>query len=114
MAVIYRRYGIGQELANALTRKGIPFQWQQDKKHSYNPSHDSVKLITMHSSKGLEFPFVCIPGVGALLKEDDLKDEARLLYVAMTRATHELVMTQGEESVLAAKIERAMGTLAGL
>jgi hypothetical protein len=114
MAVIYRRYGIGQELANALTRKGIPFQWQQDKKHSYNPSHDSVKLITMHSSKGLEFPFVCIPGVGALSKEDDLKDEARLLYVAMTRATHELVMTQGEESVLAAKIERAMGTLAGL
>ncbi len=37
MAVVYRRYGIGQQLVDALTRKGIPFQWQQDKKHSYSP-----------------------------------------------------------------------------
>jgi len=114
MAVIYRRYGVGKELTEALTRKGIPFQWQQDKKHSYDPLHDSVKLVTMHSSKGLEFPFVCIPGIGELAKDDDLQDEARLLYVAMTRATHELVMTHGEASVLAGKLERAMATLTTL
>ena len=114
MAVIYRRYGIGQEFAETMTRKGIPFQWQQDKKHSYDPLHDSVKLVTMHSSKGLEFPFVCIPGIGELAKDDDLQDEARLLYVAMTRATHELVMTHGEASVLAEKLERAMATLTTL
>ena len=114
MAVIYRRYGIGQEMADALTRKGIPFQWQQDKKQSYDPAHDSVKLITMHSSKGLEFPFVCIPGIGDLAKDDELQDEARLLYVAMTRATHELVMTHGEASVLAERLERAMEMTAAL
>ncbi|MGJ7916966.1 DEAD/DEAH box helicase [Massilia sp. LXY-6] len=112
MAVIYRHYGIGKKLVDALARKGIPFQWQQDKRHSYSPSHDSVKVITMHSSKGLEFPLVCIPGIGAEAGKDlDLQDEARLLYVAMTRATHELVMTQSDSSSLSVKMERAMGVL---
>jgi len=115
MAVIYRRYGIGQKLVDALARKGIPFQWQQDKKHSFSPLHDSVKLITMHSSKGLEFPLVCIPGLGEKAREDDdIEDEARLLYVAMTRATHELVMTHSDTSPLSEKIARAMGTLQGM
>jgi superfamily I DNA/RNA helicase len=112
MAIVYRRYGIGQQLVDALTRKGIPFQWQQDKKHSYSPMHDSLKLITLHSSKGLEFPLVCIPGIGAPMKEDeDLQDEARLIYVAMTRATQELVMTHGDASVLGEKMNKAMGVL---
>jgi len=112
MAIVDRRYGIGQQLVDALTRKGIPFQWQQDKKHSYSPMHDSVKLITMHSSKGLEFPLVCIPGIGAPTKEEeDLQDEARLIYVAMTRATQELVMTHGETSLLGEKMNKAMGVL---
>lgn len=112
MAVIYRRYGIGQEVAAMLSRKGIPFQWQQDKKQAFSPSHESVKLITMHSSKGLEFPLVLIPGLGAPAKEDNtVQDEARLLYVAMTRATHELVMTHGEGALLAQKMQTAMQVL---
>lgn len=112
MAVLYRRYGIGQQLADALKRKGIPVQWKQDKKHAYSPLHDSVKLITMHSSKGLEFPLVYIPAIGAPSKEEeDLQDEARLLYVAMTRATQQLVMTHGETSPLAEKMQKAMGVL---
>jgi len=112
MAVIYRRYGIGHKLVDALARKGIPFQWQQDKRHSYSPMHDSVKLITMHSSKGLEFPLVCIPGIGvAPGEEEDVQDEARLLYVAMTRATHELVMTHSESSSLSEKMQGAMEML---
>lgn len=112
MAIVYRRYGVGQLLADVLVRRGIPYQWQQDKAHSYSPVHDSVKLITMHSSKGLEFPLVCIPGIGAPSKEQgELQDEARLLYVAMTRATHELVMTHGDTSVLAERMQKAMGVL---
>lgn len=115
MAVVYRRYGIGKEMVDALARTGIPFQWQQDKRHPYDPMHDSVKLITMHSSKGLEFPLVCIPAVGAPSgDEQDMKDEARLLYVAMTRATRELVMTHGSDSLFSEKMEKAMGVLQGL
>ena len=113
MAVIYRHYGIANQLSDMLTRRGIPFQWH--KKHSYSPSHQSVKLMTMHSSKGLEFPLVCIPGIGASLKkEEDVQEEARLLYVAMTRATQELVMTHGDESLLAGKMQKAMDALRSL
>jgi hypothetical protein len=112
MAIIYRRYGIGQEVANELTRKGIPFQWSQIKGQSLSTLHNSVKLVTMHSSKGLEFPLVCIPGIGAPSKDDEeLPNEARLLYVAMTRATNELVMTYGEESFFAEKLTKAMDVL---
>jgi superfamily I DNA/RNA helicase len=112
MAVVYRRYGIGQKLAEVLARKGIPIQWQQDKRHAYTPAHDSVKLITMHSSKGLEFPLVCIPGIGAPSRDGEaIQDEARLLYVAMTRATSELVMTHSDTSPLSEKMETAMGAL---
>ena len=112
MAILYRRYNVGQQLSELLVRKGIPCQWQQDNKQSYTPLHDSVKLITMHSSKGLEFPMVCIPGMGLSAKaDDDVQQEARLLYVAMTRATHELVMTHGDTSLLTEKMQKAMGVL---
>lgn len=115
MAVVYRRYGIGKMLVDALKHKGVPFQWQQGKGHAYAPAHDSVKLITMHSSKGLEFPLVCIPGIGEPSKEDEeIGDEARLLYVAMTRATHELVMTHSETSLLSDKMTGAMRVLQAL
>lgn len=55
---------------------------------------------------------MCIPGIGAPTKEEkDLQDEARLIYVAMTRATQELVMTYGDASVLGEKMSKAMGVL---
>jgi len=112
MAIIYRSYSIGSTMADTLKRKGIPFEWQGDKKHSFTPGQDSVKIVTMHSSKGLEFPLVCIPGIGATSKHDgEPEEEARLLYVAMTRATQELVMTYGEESLFSEKMQKAMTTL---
>lgn len=112
MAVVYRHYNIGRMLADALKRKAIPFQWQADKKKPYDPRHASVKIVTMHSSKGLEFPLVCIPGIGAPSKNDgEAQDEARLLYVAMTRATHELVMTYDDESPIVRKVQKAMEVL---
>jgi superfamily I DNA/RNA helicase len=85
------------------------------KSHPFNPEKNSVKLITMHSSKGLEFPMVCIPGLGSGTKaEDDVQDEARLIYVAMTRATHELIMTHGEPTLFIEKMQKAMQTLQSL
>lgn len=112
MALIYRRYGVGKVLAEVLQRRDIPFQWPQVKGAAYSPVHDSVKLITMHSSKGLEFSLVGIPGLGAEFKEEDIvEDEARLLYVAMTRATHELVMTCDGITPHTDKLQRAMTVL---
>ncbi|MEO8858199.1 MAG: 3'-5' exonuclease, partial [Burkholderiaceae bacterium] len=66
---------------------------------------DTVKLVTMHSSKGLEFPFVIIPGIGGLPKEGQSEgDEARLLYVAMTRATEHLLLIHHLDSVFSKRI----------
>lgn len=60
----------------------------------------AVSLMTLHSCKGLEFPAVFVAGVkaGALPLENksypaDIEEERRLLYVGMTRAKEELVLT---------------------
>lgn len=112
MAIVYRHKDIGRILADTLKRKSIPFQWHGDKKDPYDPQHVGVMIVTMHSSKGLEFPLVCIPGVGAPFKNDsEAQEEARLLYVAMTRATHELVMTHSDDTPIAQKMHKAMETL---
>ena len=115
MAVLYRHYATGRLMEQMLTRRGIPREWQQGGSKSFTPMQDSVKIVTMHSSKGLEFPLVCIPGVGTdSPSATGIEDEARLLYVAMTRATDELIMTYGQPSPLLEKMEKAMGVLAAL
>ena len=60
----------------------------------YSPADPSVKLLTMHSSKGLEFPVVFIPGIGFMPSSSQaIADEAKLLYVAMIRATNYLELS---------------------
>ncbi len=60
---------------------------------------DAVTLITMHNTKGLEFPLVIIAGMEQGLfprdddQGDDLEEQRRLFYVALTRAKDELHLT---------------------
>jgi superfamily I DNA/RNA helicase len=55
--------------------------------------------MTMHSSKGLEFPVVAVSGIGDMpIKNTEPADEAKLLYVAMTRATEKLLVTSHKEN----------------
>jgi superfamily I DNA/RNA helicase len=61
--------------------------------------------VTFHSSKGLEYRVVGIPGVGFLPHERfDEADEVRLAYVAMTRTTERLFMTYHRESAFAKRL----------
>ena len=90
MAVIYRDYGIGKPVLATLRKAGIPVTYQDD--ITFAEKEDTVKFLTMHSCKGLEFPLVAIPGAGRAVDEGRKDEEARLLYVAMTRATRELVV----------------------
>jgi superfamily I DNA/RNA helicase len=95
MAVIYHDYAsVGKEVLATLRRLRIPVTYHSD--ISFADSEDTVKFLTMHSCKGLEFALVVIPGVGMLGADEQRKEEeARLLYVAMTRATQELVVLGG-------------------
>jgi superfamily I DNA and RNA helicase len=90
MAVIYRDYGIGKPILATLRKAGIPVTYQDD--ITFAEKEDTVKFLTMHSCKGLEFPLVAIPGAGRAVDEGRKNEEARLLYVAMTRATRELLV----------------------
>ncbi|NIF87463.1 AAA family ATPase [Burkholderia sp. Cy-637] len=100
MAVVYRSKWVGQACVEALTHARIPHQWQQQNKKSYSPTADMVTVLTMHASKGLEYPFVAIPGVGALsVAQDELEQEARLFYIAATRSTHHLLITGSGDSL---------------
>jgi len=73
------------------------------------PNHDSVKVVTMHASKGLEFPVVLIPGIGYMPHpREDAAHEARLLYVGMTRAMDRLVVTHHADSGFATRLRQAL------
>ncbi len=60
----------------------------------FDPSRDTVKIMTIKACKGLEFAVVALPGIGHMPRAGaDEQDEARLFYVAATRATHRLLIT---------------------
>ncbi len=60
---------------------------------------DRVKILTMHTSKGLEFPVVALPNMELMPSHSfDESEEARLFYVAATRATHKLIITSSGDS----------------
>ena len=79
-------------------------------------NHDSeanaVTLMTMHSAKGLEFPYVFMPGMEDGLfpswrsrdSISQMEEERRLCYVGMTRAKRRLWMTSAESRLLYGKV----------
>lgn len=62
---------------------------------------DVVKLMTIHAAKGLEFPVIFVggleetlfPNAMAINTKEELEEERRLFYVAVTRAKHKLYLT---------------------
>jgi len=101
MVGIYTLNWMGVEISQFLKEKDIPFQLLNDKKSKLNfkPNEDSIKLMSMHSSKGLEFPVVGIVGLGHIPHKNESVDiQAKTLYMAMTRSLDKLFMTYSEES----------------
>lgn len=92
MAVIYHDYArVGKVVLATLRRVGIPVTYYTD--IQFSDKEDTVKFLTMHSCKGLEFPLVVIPGVGQMgIDETQKEDDTRLLYVAMPRSTSRLLV----------------------
>ncbi|MFK8018011.1 MAG: 3'-5' exonuclease [Gammaproteobacteria bacterium] len=107
MCALYCHNWMGQALSNAMAEAGIPYVWLRDSatKRKFIASGESVKLLTMHSSKGLEFPTVATCGIGSLgVDETRIEADAKLLYVAMTRATQNLLITSSKSSPFSEKL----------
>lgn len=67
------------------------------------PEHDKVKLMTVHTSKGLEFPYVFLCGMNEGIfpsrktkTREGMEEERRLAFVAMTRAKKRLYLSEAK------------------
>ncbi len=75
---------------------------------NYDKEADCVVMMTIHSAKGLEFPSVFIvgmeegifPGVRAIGEQDEMEEERRLCYVAITRAKERLHLVCARQRML--------------
>lgn len=95
MAVLYATHTQGEQLARRLKQAGLPCQWLADRprKMAYDSEADSLPLMTLHSSKGLEFERVILIGIGQMDDSDHARPHsARVIYVGMTRARKYLVV----------------------
>ncbi len=71
---------------------------------------DRVMLLTLHSAKGLEFPYVYLsgmedglfPGFGSICSDDptEIEEERRLCYVGITRAMEKLTITSSKSRMI--------------
>nr|WP_302656383.1 UvrD-helicase domain-containing protein [uncultured Agathobaculum sp.] len=76
---------------------------------------DAVIMMTMHAAKGLEFPVVFLagmedglfPGFRAMENTEDMEEERRLCYVAVTRAKEQLYLTCAERRLLYGRTQYA-------
>ena len=102
-AVEYEENNGGATLANFLEEVALVSDVD-----NYDKTADAVVMMTMHSAKGLEFPVVFLPGLEngifpsmqALTEPDEMEEERRLAYVAITRARERLFLTHAKERLL--------------
>lgn len=110
MAILFRYNKQGERFAQTLGRAGVPYDLLAA---TGSLANDSVKILSMHSSKGLEFPVVFLPCLDSMpAPRMEVAAEAKLLYVAMTRAMDRLHMTHHGRSVFVDRVRAAVGARA--
>lgn len=101
MAVLTYRKARVSQLVALLSQAGIPAT-------AGLANEDQVSVLTLHASKGLEFSSIAIAGLGEMPYDShDANEQARVLYVGMTRAMQTLLLTASEDSDFAAKARSA-------
>ena len=84
----------------------------------YNDGDDAVVMMTMHSAKGLEFPHVFLvgfedglfPGMRAIGDYEEMEEERRLCYVAITRAKETLTISHAKQRMLYGRTNAALAS----
>lgn len=110
MAILVRYTRQGERIAGLLEQCGIPSEAVLAKTGvRVAPGNDSVKILSMTGSKGLEFPVVFLPCLDSMpAPSQEPSSEAKLLYVAMTRAMEQLHMTHHGRSVFIDRLQHAL------
>ena len=104
MAVLCPDYLTRDLCAQVLHQRQIPLQMRRSP-GDFDPASDTIKVMTMKVSKGLEFPVVALPGVGHMpAAGEDETEAARVFYVAATRATQRLVIGVGGDSTFGKRL----------
>ena len=104
MAVLCRNHDDVARCAAALGRRGCRIRCGAGQATSPR-GDDTIKVMTMHVSKGLEFPVVALAGVGAMpAPGQDEADAARLFYVAATRATQAMFIPLSGSGAIASRL----------
>lgn len=105
MAVLCRFNNQIGKVCELFKAHQVPAQAMETRPTEHHSTKDAVQVLTMHASKGLEFNSVAIPNLGCMpYKKAEEADEGRVLYVAMTRATHELLLSFHTESTFSRKL----------
>ncbi|MEZ5646930.1 MAG: 3'-5' exonuclease [Burkholderiaceae bacterium] len=105
MAILCRHHSEMDMCAEFLRKRKLPHQLRRNSSSVFDPAHDSIKVMTLHVSKGLEFPVVALVGAGRMPAEgEDEREEARLFYVGATRATQRLVIGASGGGKLAVRL----------
>ncbi len=84
----------------------------------YNEGDEAVVMMTMHTAKGLEFPHVFLvgfedglfPGMRAIGDHEEMEEERRLCYVAITRAKQTLTISHARQRMLYGRTNAAIAS----
>ncbi len=114
MAVLCRAKYLMKPIEQALARRRIAVQSMNSQAfRRFDWTTPSVKLLTLHSAKGLEFPLVFVAGLQSMpMRDESPEDAARLLYVAMTRATQDLVLSAHGSSPIVERVRDSLSHVA--
>lgn len=130
IAILYRFHSQARAIAKVLERAGLPHQIYakpspqdaeaqvsrtddlEDYQNAAGVRGEGIRLMTLHRSKGLEFPVVFVlgceegvlPHCGAELSDEEkrlqIEEERRLFYVGMTRAKNRLFLSHAKKRFL--------------
>lgn len=110
IAILYADKTSGEQMAKALEDNQVCHQFvsTQESKKRYSPNKNSISLMPIPSSKGLEFDVVFIINATHVRRarkkdttDDNIQDAIRLLYVAMTRARNNLFISYHSHNKIA-------------
>jgi hypothetical protein len=117
IAVICMKPDHGRRIADQLQAHGIPHLLMADRtsKRAYDPRKSQVNLLSVQSSKGLEFRSVIFIGLGQIDTSETQADQTRkLLYVGMTRAKERLLITSSGHNEFTERLSSMTTSLAAV